>query len=476
MSDTSVPIVITEAGLQPQSPASLNAQLIALALSLEPGLTVNLPGSMIEDVASTDTAALILCDQALVEFVNSLTPLGANPFLANQLGQVYGVVQGLATNTSVYVVFTTSPAAPGFVIPEGFTVSDGSYQYVIQDGGIIPSSGVSDPLYALAVSTGSWAVPANTVTQIITSVPSTVSMAVTNPEAGTPQAAPQTLEQYREQVLQAGLAASQGMATYLKTLLGQVPGVQPNLVSVMQQPGVGWEVICGGGDPYQVAYAIYQALFDINSLVGSTLAVTNITVANPGVVTTNLNHGLTTGQTIYINGVVGMTEINGVPLTVMVVDEKNFSIGSTSTYSAYVSGGVVTPNPRNISVSIQDYPDTYVIPFVNPPQQTVAMTVTWNTISSNFVSGAAVAQLGAPALAAYVNALAVGVPMNLFELQTTFQAAIASVLAPQLLTRMLFAVSINGIPTSPESGTGIIAGDPESYFYTTNSAITILQG
>jgi len=106
----------------------------------------------------------------------------------------------------------------------------------------------------------------------------------------------------------------------------------------------------------------------------------------------------------------------------------------------------------------------------------VAVVVTWNTSAVNFVGGAAVEQLGNPALVTYVNSISVGQPMNLFELQATFQTAIESVLPPALLTRMVFAVSINGIGTSPIGGTGIIAGDPESFFFTNPTLVVIGQG
>jgi hypothetical protein len=66
--------------------------------------------------------------------------------------------------------------------------------------------------------------------------------------------------------------------------------------------------------------------------------------------------------------------------------------------------------------------------------------------------------------------------MNLFELQNVFQSAIAPVIPPQLLTRMVFLVAINGITVPPTAGTGIIAGDPESYFFTTAPQIVVLQG
>jgi hypothetical protein len=66
--------------------------------------------------------------------------------------------------------------------------------------------------------------------------------------------------------------------------------------------------------------------------------------------------------------------------------------------------------------------------------------------------------------------------MNLFELQNTFQNAVSSIIPPQNLTRMVFSVNINGVGVSPESGTGIIAGDPESFFFAVNAGIVISQG
>jgi hypothetical protein len=127
-------------------------------------------------------------------------------------------------------------------------------------------------------------------------------------------------------------------------------------------------------------------------------------------------------------------------------------------------------------VSLTDYPDTYEVVFVNPPQQQVAITLLWGTTSPNIVSNAAVSQLGAPALADYVNGVTVGQPMNLYELQAVFQDAVSTLIPGPFLTRMSFSVSINGVGTSPEAGTGIIAGDPESYFFTDPTQIIINQG
>ncbi len=72
--------------------------------------------------------------------------------------------------------------------------------------------------------------------------------------------------------------------------------------------------------------------------------VVAISQANPAVVSC-LNHNFTTGNQIEINGALGMTEVNGIPLTVTVIDVNNFSIGLNSTgYPAYQGGGLAGPS------------------------------------------------------------------------------------------------------------------------------------
>jgi hypothetical protein len=478
-----IPVVVTSSGAQPTPPAILLAQLLASVSATNPGYTASLPGILIEDVSSTEVGALVECDTARVETINSITPYGANDFVLAQLGQIYigpGSAPAVPTNTSVFVQFTVTNTvgatpAQGFTIPVGFTVGDGTYQYVVQDGGVTDANGQAT-LFCQASISGTWAIAPNSVTTVVTSVPSGFAMTCTNPEPGTAGAVAETAEQYRARVLQAGQAVAQGLISMLKTLVGQVTGVQQRLISVRQQSAGGWEVIAGGGDPYQVAGAIVAALPDVSTLVGSTLSVTNITQANPGVVTTDLNHNYANGQVATLNGVVGMTQVNGNSYTVTVVDEKRFSIGvSTLGFSPYVNGGVVTPNLRNVSVNITDFPDVYSVVFVNPPAQTVSMTVSWNTSQPNFVAGASVAQLAAPALADYVNSIVVGQPLNLLLAEQVFLKAIAGILQPSQVSVLDFTVRINGVVTAPQSGTKLVFGDPESYFSTTSGNITVTQ-
>jgi hypothetical protein len=108
-------------------------------------------------------------------------------------------------------------------------------------------------------------------------------------------------------------------------------------------------------------------------------------------------------------------------------------------------------------VSITDYPDTYQIAFVSPPQQTVAIAVTYNTSAVNFLVG----QLSSNLVIQFsiINAT----PVKSINFISNRFSGICKCLSPAL-TRMVFAVSINGVGVAPWRGTGIIAGDVESYF------------
>jgi hypothetical protein len=70
------------------------------------------------------------------------------------------------------------------------------------------------------------------------------------------------------------------------------------------------------------------------------LHISSVTNANPGVVTTREAHGLSTGDTVTISGVGGMTELNGNTYTVTVISPTTFSIGTNTTgYGTYLALG-----------------------------------------------------------------------------------------------------------------------------------------
>ena len=80
-----------------------------------------------------------------------------------------------------------------------------------------------------------------------------------------------------------------------------------------------------------------------NISVPAALTITGISQANPAVVTVADTSTLTTGEEIYISGVVGMTEVNDANFTITVINSTTFSLDSTDAtgYTAYTSGGTV---------------------------------------------------------------------------------------------------------------------------------------
>lgn len=396
------PVVITAQGLQPQAPQNLRDQLTANVALTNPDYTANLPGSLVEDIASTDVGAIALCDQSKVDLVNSLTPYGANEPLLIQIGVVTGVPQGTPSNVTVAVQFSGS--TPGYLVSQGTLFSDGTNYYSLPSTIAIATDGTASATLVAVNASQTTPPSAGTVTQIKTSIPPSVTLNVTNASAGTPAAAAESFQSYRARVLQANLAASVSTARFIKTLAGQVSGVTPRLISV-QQASPGIKVIVGGTfDEYQMANAILQAVSDPTDLVGKT-------------------------------------------------------------------GGGTT-----VTVSVNDYPDTYTVLYVSPGVQTVTMTVTWNTSLTSFSGGASFPSLIQPVLAAYINQLVVGQPINELEMTNIVQNAISGTLDPNLLTRLVFSVYINGTLTPPASGYSDIPGDSESYFTCVASGITVTQG
>ena len=397
-----VALTIGADGATPQSTFDLRSTVDANISAVLPDYTSTLPKSLIENILSTGTYMMSQCDQSYIDLINSISATNSNSVILNQIAQQAGI-QAInePTRTSVYVVFTSTA---GLVIPKGFLVSDGTYQYEIQDGGVIGSGGQSLPLYCLATQDGAWAIAAGAVNTTITAAPTGFTIEVTNPSTGTPAGETETETQFRWRVIRSMTVGGQGMTTRLKELLYQVANVQQRLVSVKQQTSGLWSVICGGGDPIQVANAIFSALFDIANLTGSTTTA------------------------------------------------------------------------RNVTQAIYDFPDTYNITWINPPAQTVAITVTWNTSNTYLVSDSSVSLLAAPALIDYINSIGVGQPINELVMSNVFKDSIKSIINPDLITRLVFQVSINGIGASVVSGTKIYASDSESYFYADIGSMTINKG
>lgn len=76
---------------------------------------------------------------------------------------------------------------------------------------------------------------------------------------------------------------------------------------------------------------------------GTSRNITAATKSNPAKITTSTSHGYTTGQTVYISGVSGMTQLNNKSYVITVTSSTQFTLNGVSStgYSTYWSGGTV---------------------------------------------------------------------------------------------------------------------------------------
>ena len=81
---------------------------------------------------------------------------------------------------------------------------------------------------------------------------------------------------------------------------------------------------------------------DNGQITNATKNITNITQANPAVVTV-ASHGYTNGTDVWINSVVGMTQLNGRRFRIANVTTNTFELSGvdSTSYTTYTSGGTV---------------------------------------------------------------------------------------------------------------------------------------
>ena len=85
---------------------------------------------------------------------------------------------------------------------------------------------------------------------------------------------------------------------------------------------------------------IYDTITNRLTSLNKTVAITAITQAGNGEVTTGVAHNLATGDRVFIYGVVGMNQVNNIEFTITVNGGSTFLLNvDTTAYTAYSSGG-----------------------------------------------------------------------------------------------------------------------------------------
>jgi hypothetical protein len=136
------------------------------------------------------------------------------------------------------------------------------------------------------------------------------------------------------------------VATTAGTAAGSEPTWPTSHGGTVVDGGVTWRAIspdcCDGAPGYWLQVTVPRP---------TSLAITGVTQANPGVVTVGAVTGLANNRRIYIDGVAGMTQLNGRIWSMSGLGASTFNLlrddtnGATNTtaFGAYSAGGVVLP-------------------------------------------------------------------------------------------------------------------------------------
>lgn len=130
-----------------------------------------------------------------------------------------------------------------------------------------------------------------------------------------------------------------GDAAWTLTTVSFVPGIS-------QPTGVTVTPATAGAVTYRykvTAVATTSGEESLSGLNTTVRTITGATQANPCQVTTSAAHGFSTGDTVWISGVVGMTELNGREYTVTSTGANTFTLNNTdaTAFTAYSSAGSV---------------------------------------------------------------------------------------------------------------------------------------
>jgi hypothetical protein len=101
------------------------------------------------------------------------------------------------------------------------------------------------------------------------------------------------------------------------------------------------------------------------------------------------------------------------------------------------------------------------------------MTVTWQSISPNYVANATIAGLAQPSIASYINSIAVGQPMNILQISDAFTSVLPTSIPESSISLLAFQIYVDGILSVPSGN--LIYADPESSFTISNANINVVN-
>jgi len=117
--------------------------------------------------------------------------------------------------------------------------------------------------------------------------------------------------------------------------------------------------------------------------------------------------------------------------------EVAYAIYKSVPYISILINDVSNPSGSEVekkTILITVYPDVYQVPLVVPSSQNVMVLITWASAAKTYIDPAGVAKAVQPNIADYVNAIAVGQPINIFQMQDIFLKLVERLVAASLLS------------------------------------------
>jgi hypothetical protein len=259
-----VDVTLTSSGAQVTSYDEINQAVIQAATELSAGVAVDMPAELMSAIAQSTAYGIKQAADYYALATNTFSPYGVNEFMLLAQGAQSGFTLNEFNRTSVVVKFM---GVNGVRIPRGSLVGDGTYSYQSSVDGVI--SGGYVEILCYATNDGSWAVPAATVTTVLTSFDGAYSITCTNLLEGTPAAGIETIPEYRARVLTALRVNTTATVSYLKSLLWAL-GIPQRLVSI--DSNITHVYVDETVDKFNVANAIWQSGVNIAVLAGTTTA------------------------------------------------------------------------------------------------------------------------------------------------------------------------------------------------------------
>lgn len=230
----------------------------------------NLPSSIQNNLI--DEASIIVneFEDMISNAMNGISPAYANDFIIAQLGAAFGVKRKDKSLQNVTIKYR---GLAGVVIPSGSQVSseDGMYIFSTSEQAVIRADGTAQ-VNAIADDYYDKIIDAHVLNVMITDIMNIDSC--DNPNSSSEPILEESITEYRARVQNKCLANRSGTVAVLHDNLLNVDGVSSRLITYRTDTEIkeGYkintiEIVCGGGDDYEVAEAVFNSILFTENLV-----------------------------------------------------------------------------------------------------------------------------------------------------------------------------------------------------------------